>query len=603
MRKFGLLTAAAMAATFPVAPAMAQAPGEETAVYDISCDRECLLSAVRAYIDALRAKNPHAAPLADNVTFTENNVVLPIGKGLWATVTDVDQVGLEAADPLTRNAAWFGSVRENGEPAIFAARIRVTNGRIDEIETVVHRRSGLPAPFGDVENMVHDPAFNEILPPEQRRSRERLRAIADQYFNTVEVNDGQVLAPFDMDCGRLENAISTTSRVEDGAGESEFVLVDGCEAQFELGIYRINKRIRERLYPLIDEERGVVVASGFFDHANEWDRYLLTDGREMRTALKWPNSITLLEAFRIKDAKIHRIEAVFTYVPYFMHNPWAGPDSSPPRHPVDPAACDAACLTGLAQQVMAAYPTRGWNSLNWADKVGYSENSVGLQVGEGIWGSTTAVGQDPLIMADAQTGKALWVGRIEAHGQPSWAAITVQAAGDKIGAVDAVIRRMEYGAPFAEPTVGPAFSELPAAQRMARADMLAAVDRYYEAVARKDGAAPKGLASDCERVLNGETVSTCAQPFTARLFQPLEQVRDRSVIAVDEARGLVAVSAYEDYPASQQEFTDASGNTFRDALPYPRTQQVVELFRFENGQLVRIVGYHSELPLGMKPRD
>jgi hypothetical protein len=43
----------------------------------------------------------------------------------------------------------------------------------------------------------------------------------------------------------------------------------------------------------------------------------------MKTALKWPNSITLLEAFRIDAGEIQRIEAVFTYVPYFMPNPWA----------------------------------------------------------------------------------------------------------------------------------------------------------------------------------------------------------------------------------------------------------------------------------------
>ena len=40
-----------------------------------------------------------------------------------------------------------------------------------------------------------------------------------------------------------------------------------------MGIYRINKRIRERRYRLIDEERGIVVATGFFDHANWFDRY------------------------------------------------------------------------------------------------------------------------------------------------------------------------------------------------------------------------------------------------------------------------------------------------------------------------------------------
>ncbi len=100
----------------------------------------------------------------------------------------------------------------------------------------------------------------------------------------------------------------------------------GCENQFKLGIYHINKRIRERRYPIVDVERGVVVASGFFDHANMFDRYSLTDGREMNTVLKWPNTITLLEAFKIVDGKIARIEAVFTYVPYFMPSPFAVPN-------------------------------------------------------------------------------------------------------------------------------------------------------------------------------------------------------------------------------------------------------------------------------------
>src|SRR5690606_5055310 len=113
-------------------------------------------------------------PLARDVRFTENNVFIRVGEGLWSTVTAVDEVGLETADPSTGNAAWFGSVRENGEPAILAVRIRVTDGKIDEIESVVHRKTALPAPFGDVTKMVHDPEFNQVLPLEQRRSRERM---------------------------------------------------------------------------------------------------------------------------------------------------------------------------------------------------------------------------------------------------------------------------------------------------------------------------------------------------------------------------------------------------------------------------------------------
>lgn len=596
--------AGAMAAV-PLAavPAAAQAPGQDTAIYgEVDCDRACLLGVLRQYVDALRSGSPSAVPLADDYLFTENNVPLTMGKGVWGTIEGLDAVGLEVADTETMNAAWFGGMTENGQPGIYAVRIHVANGRIDEIESVALRKLKLPGPFGNAVNMQHDPDFNEVLPPEQRRSRARMRAIADSYFDTVEVNDGQVFAPFDEDCGRLENGISTTTTARDGAA-NEFTQVDGCEAQFRLGLYRINKRVRERLYPIIDEERGVVVASGFFDHANEWNRYLLTNGREMRTALNWPNSITLLEAFRIRDAKISRIEAVFTYVPYFMHNPFAGPAAKPPVSVSSPDQCNQRCLTGLVDRTMAAFTRRGaWRDLPWADQVGYEENSVGMQVDEGLWNAVTAIDNRPLVIADEQLGRALWLGRIEENGQPSWGAFTLTADDDRIGRIEAVVRRKEYGPPYADPERAPSFATLPASARTARADMLAAVDRFYAAMNAKSGVAPPDLAQDCSWTLNGLEVSTCEPVFTSRRLQPLEQVRDIKVIAVDEARGLVAVSTYEDFPATQQQFTDASGTAFSDQETYPRTQQVVELFRFANGRIEQVHAITSELPYGMKPR-
>jgi len=303
--------------------AQAQAPGEPSAVIKVSCDRDCLIGFARRYMAALASHDPSSLPLAADVRFTENDVVIPIGKGLWRTISRVAPTGLEAADALTGNAAWFGVVWEHGNPAIYAMRLRVSAGRIAEVETVVHRKTGMPAPFGDPAKVVHDPLFQQELPPEARRSRERLIAVAQSYFNTVERNDGMVFAHFTDDCGRLENGISTTAAPKGGSSGNAASWATGCENQFKLGIYRINKRVRERRFPIVDTERGVVVASGFFDHDNSFDRYRLTDGREMKTALKWPNSITLLEAFRINAGDIQRIEAVFTYVPYFMPNPWA----------------------------------------------------------------------------------------------------------------------------------------------------------------------------------------------------------------------------------------------------------------------------------------
>lgn len=270
-------------------------------------------------MDALVHKDPSRVPFAKNVKFTENDVVLPIGEGIWGSISGIAPTALTAADTRTGNAAWFGTVEEHGEPAYYAMRIKVRDGKITEVETVIERKPGLPAPFGDPKKLVHDPAFAQILPANERRERERLRDVVNGYFSTVSRNDGQLLTEFDPDCQRIENGISTTSGSFGSAA-----LAQGCEAQFRLGYFRINKRVRQRHFPIIDTERGVVVATGFFDHDNSFDHYETTDGKTHATLLKWPNSLSLMEAFKIRNGKIWRVEAVFTYVPYFMQSPWPG---------------------------------------------------------------------------------------------------------------------------------------------------------------------------------------------------------------------------------------------------------------------------------------
>ena len=199
--------------------ALAQAPGESTAWRVRSCDHACLSQFARDYVAALARRDASTLKQQKTVRFTENNVELPFGKeGMWATATGVATHGMVAADAETGNAAWIGTAEENGKPVYFALRLLVRDGALAEAETVVVRNTGLPLPFADVTKVVHDPSFNDILPPEQRRSRERLRAVADGYFNTVELNDGNVFTPFDPDCGRLENGILTTAASSGSAG-------------------------------------------------------------------------------------------------------------------------------------------------------------------------------------------------------------------------------------------------------------------------------------------------------------------------------------------------------------------------------------------------
>jgi hypothetical protein len=301
-------------------PAAAQSHGERTALPRSDCARECLEPFIGSYVSALRARDPSRAPFADTIRFTENSVEMPIGSGLWATVSAIDPAdGMIAADAETGNAAWFGHADEHGRLVFLAIRIKVERQKITEAETVVSRKTGMPLIFGTGKE-PHNAAWTRELTPEQRRPRPRLRAVADSYFNTVELNNGQVFAHFKPDCSRLENGISTTAAT--GSTASSASVAQGCEAQFKLGIYRINKQLRERRFPIIDVERGIVVGMNFFDHANTFDEYQLTDGRTMKTLLKWPNSLSIMEAFKIVDGEIQTIEAIFDYVPYGMHSPW-----------------------------------------------------------------------------------------------------------------------------------------------------------------------------------------------------------------------------------------------------------------------------------------
>lgn len=590
----------------------AQAPGVRSAVIPTDCNRSCLIGFLHSYMDALAHKDPARAHFAKSVRFTENNVEMPIGDGLWNSVSGVAQTGLEVADTETGNAAWFGTVQEHGEYAYYAMRLRVEEGQIAEVETVVDRKGTLPAPFGNPQELVHDPAFAEPLQPDERRPRERLMAVANGYFSTVELNDGQIFTWFDPDCQRTENGISTT---RGGSGAAS--IAQGCEAQFKLGIYRINKRVRERRYPIVDEERGIVVGTGFFDHANTFDTYKTNDGKERKTALKWPNSISLMEAFKIRNGLIYRVEAVFTYVPYFMHSPWADPPvmagNKTSRATAAGKSCDRDCLIRAANDYMDALVSKDSSRVHWAKTVRYTENSVSMMIGDGVWGTVTAKDAHPQLEADPTTGNVTWFGSVEEHGQPSYYAMRLKVEDGKTSEVEVVLRRkgMDPG-PFGDPshyTHDPAFSEvLPPAQRSARKKLGALADGYFSTLQQNDGTIRTKFAPDCERQENGiqttdvafvTAVKGCEPQFKLGTFRYDKRVRGRRYFLIDEERGVVVAAGYIDHAAESAVYPTTDGKLQQSPFKSPNSLQFMEMFKVREGRIYRVESLFESVPYNM----
>jgi hypothetical protein len=571
--------------------AIAQEPGERSAVPS-DCDRTCLIGFVKDYMQALVKKDASRLPLAKNVRFTENNVEMPLGnEGLWGTITGIPPDGLEAADAITGQAAWIGFVEEHGLPVYYGMRMRIQDRQIAEVETVVTRTTGLPLPFGDVKKLVHDPAFNQVLTPEQRRPRARLRSIADSYFSTVEYNDGTVFAPFHEDCARLENGMLTTRATAGTSG----TMAQGCEQQFKLGIYRINKRVRERRFPIIDEERGVVVSTGFFDHANYFDSYKLTDGREMKTLLKWPNSISLVEAFKIVDGKIYRIEAMFTYVPYFMPSPFYPHPTVTRDAPAAPKApnCDRACLIGIADRYMEALVQSKPEGLPWAKTVRFTENSVPLAIGDALWGSIRKKADTGLHVADPASGNVAWFGIVYDHDAPAYMGLRLKVEDGKIAEVESMVARARNPGPFADPlkyTHDALFTQtLPAAQRTPRERMVSLAEGYASTVQLNDGQLFTRFEPGCTRNENGVTVMKgCEAQLKLGLYRSVDRVRDRRFSVVDEERGIVVAMSFADTSARVLEYRNTAGAPWTLAERYPSSRELFEIFRIRDGRIQKI---------------
>lgn len=284
-------------------------------------DRAALYAAADDYLAALAARDASRVAWADRVVFTENNVQLALGDGAWNTVTAVrGNYDLKCADPATGQVAWFGVIEERGDPAVMGLRLKVGAEGIEEAETVVCRSMEF-GPFPQIDDSrAPRPLMLADVPAGRRSERARMISIADGYFDTLQLNDGTLFTEFTEGCDRIENGLQTTNNIS--IPDYPIAAMD-CAEQFRQGQYIYDDRLRDRRFPLVDEEKGIVLAAGFIDHSGKVVDVSWTDGvTKTKSVFHFPHSFALLELFKIDGGKIAGVEAVFVTVPYNMPSPW-----------------------------------------------------------------------------------------------------------------------------------------------------------------------------------------------------------------------------------------------------------------------------------------
>jgi hypothetical protein len=297
------------------------------------CDRACLSGLLDDYLAALKAHDPSRLPLAPGVRFTENGVPLAVGDGLWNTLDKVGDYRLPFIDPEDGQAGMFGVVEEDGKPAHLMLRLKVEAGRISEIETIVLRPADNLG-FGRPQDMKPRAALYEDVPEAERLTRIQLAGMANAYFETLQQNHGVVFAPFGSDCNRIESGIQTTNNpaLNPTGRPDPGIKKLGCEAQFRTGFFRFVTHIRDRRFVVVDRQKGLVYAAAFFDHRGDMRKVKLTDGRVVDAQYDTPWTWQIGELFKVRDGKLHEIEALVMKAPYGLQDVWSEHPQWKPAH-------------------------------------------------------------------------------------------------------------------------------------------------------------------------------------------------------------------------------------------------------------------------------
>jgi hypothetical protein len=302
----------------------------------ITCDRTCLIGVMDQYLAAMIAHNPAGAAFATHVKFTENGVVLPIGTAAWQTMDSLGAFKQYVVDPQGHSVGFHGTIMERGHESILSVRLKLSDQVIEEAEQIVLRKR----PGYDLD----DPAawdertqpgsgrtyttadWNDTLKPSERVPRDRMIAIANSYFSTIQ-GGAATPVPFAPNCYRIENGIVTSGAAtagpdaSNGLASGEFARRHCAEQLGTKGFFVFDNEVRGRRFLVVDEEKGIVFTQVFFDHAGTAKFHMDSNGNKVPIS-DLPNSILINEIFWIKNGVIQHITANIVTVPYGMPSGW-----------------------------------------------------------------------------------------------------------------------------------------------------------------------------------------------------------------------------------------------------------------------------------------
>ena len=187
------------------------------------------------------------------------------------------------ADPVTGNVvARTGLEMNDGKVAYASTRLKVVHGGITELEMTFDDSPRVVASYVT----FLDPIFTTIVPPDERMSREQLKAVVERYFQGL-TDHQPIAADYDERCDRYHSGQRVTNNarntVEGGGPKNCFDANNGPRPWGPATNISV---------PLVDPEHGIVLG---------YTLLLYKDDNA---------SMYVCEVFKILDGKVRMIDNI-----------------------------------------------------------------------------------------------------------------------------------------------------------------------------------------------------------------------------------------------------------------------------------------------------
>lgn len=237
-------------------------------------------------------------PVTASVKFTEDNVQKKVGEGVWQTATKLRAFRQDILDVKQSTAASLVVLEEGNSPALFALRLRITDQKISEIETMVVRNQAEGMIFAIDAIQTPSKAMNLEPPAAQRNSRQEAINIATKYPAGLKIGSFVTAGTqFASETYRFENG-----RLMAGPGCTFLAGCDNIKTQRIPTLAGIKYR-----EPIVDEEQGIVLLRMNFGPGS----------------VRGPDPVLVpWEIFKVYGGQIHAVEAFMKVFPASMGTGW-----------------------------------------------------------------------------------------------------------------------------------------------------------------------------------------------------------------------------------------------------------------------------------------